>query len=97
MNGSLWTLPVELRLYIAVLIAGMTGLLTRPIVFLAALAAILVLVAWLPGGFALPHIDIFMLENKGNWDGAKEQITGDSEAAMLLTREYRDHWARPIV
>lgn len=56
-NGSLWTLPVELRLYIAVLISGLIGLLTRPIVFLAALAAILLLVAWLPGGFALPHID----------------------------------------
>ena len=28
-NGSLWTLPVELRLYVAVGAAGVTGLLTR--------------------------------------------------------------------
>ena len=31
-----------------------------------------------------------------HFDPAKEQITGDSEAAMLLTREYRDHWAKPV-
>ena len=30
-----------------------------------------------------------------NFDPAKEQITGDDESARLLTREYRDHWARP--
>ena len=30
-----------------------------------------------------------------NFDPVKEQITGDDESARLLTREYRDHWARP--
>jgi len=32
-----------------------------------------------------------------HFDPAREQITGDTEAAMLLTREYRDHWAKPVV
>jgi peptidoglycan/LPS O-acetylase OafA/YrhL len=41
-NGSLWTLPVELRLYVAVAIAGAVGLFLRP---RAWLAAALVLVA----------------------------------------------------
>ena len=31
-----------------------------------------------------------------NFDPAKEQISGDPEAARLLAREYRDHWARPV-
>ncbi len=56
-NGSLWTLPVELRLYIAVLIAGVIGLLSRPVVFLAALAAIAAFFMWAPGGFTLPQVD----------------------------------------
>jgi peptidoglycan/LPS O-acetylase OafA/YrhL len=41
-NGSLWTLPVELRLYVALGLAGIAGLLARP---RAWLAAALVLVA----------------------------------------------------
>ena len=31
-----------------------------------------------------------------NFDPASEKVTGDAEAATLLTREYRDHWARPV-
>lgn len=30
------------------------------------------------------------------FEPAKEQITGDSPASALLTREYREHWAKPI-
>ncbi|MEO8427018.1 MAG: Gfo/Idh/MocA family oxidoreductase [Verrucomicrobiota bacterium] len=30
-----------------------------------------------------------------NWDGAKEQITGDSEASKLLSRPYRAPWVYP--
>lgn len=47
-NGSLWTLPVELRLYIAVAIAGMAGLLARADRCAAALAALVALFAWKP-------------------------------------------------
>jgi peptidoglycan/LPS O-acetylase OafA/YrhL len=38
-NGSLWTLPVELRLYVAVALAGIAGLLSRSLA-LAALTAL---------------------------------------------------------
>lgn len=30
------------------------------------------------------------------WDGAKETIPGDAEAAKLLSREYRGPWAYPV-
>jgi len=30
-----------------------------------------------------------------NWDGAKEQITGDAEASKLLSRPYREPWVYP--
>ena len=32
-----------------------------------------------------------------NWDGAKEQITGDTEASSLLSRPYRAPWVYPSV
>ncbi len=32
-----------------------------------------------------------------NWDGAKEEITGDADAAMLLSRPYRAPWIYPAV
>ena len=35
-NGSLWTLPVELRLYVALGVAGVVGLLVRPRAWLVA-------------------------------------------------------------
>lgn len=30
------------------------------------------------------------------FDPATETISGDDQASRLLTREYRDHWARPV-
>jgi peptidoglycan/LPS O-acetylase OafA/YrhL len=39
-NGSLWTLPIELRLYVAVVMAGAAGLLARRWAWLAALLAL---------------------------------------------------------
>jgi peptidoglycan/LPS O-acetylase OafA/YrhL len=39
-NGSLWTLPVELRLYGAVLVAGLLGLIGRRWAWIVALAAL---------------------------------------------------------
>ena len=47
-NGSLWTLPVELRLYIAVAIAGLAGLLARPDRCAAAIAVLIALFVWKP-------------------------------------------------
>ena len=31
-----------------------------------------------------------------NWDGVKEQITGDAEASKLLSRPYRAPWVYPV-
>jgi peptidoglycan/LPS O-acetylase OafA/YrhL len=46
-NGSLWTLPVELRLYLALAIAGVAGVLARRAAWTAAaLALFAVLVGW---------------------------------------------------
>jgi peptidoglycan/LPS O-acetylase OafA/YrhL len=46
-NGSLWTLPVELRLYLALAAAGVAGLLAHRLSWLAAAAAALAaLYAW---------------------------------------------------
>ncbi len=47
-NGSLWTLPVELRLYIAVAIAGLAGLLARTDRCAAAIAVLVALFIWKP-------------------------------------------------
>jgi peptidoglycan/LPS O-acetylase OafA/YrhL len=56
-NGSLWTLPIELRLYLAVLVAGTVGLLTRPLAWLAVLVVLVALFLHPPFGFALPRLD----------------------------------------
>ena len=53
-NGSLWTLPVELRLYVALLVAGVTGLLARPVVWLAVLSALFVVLLLRPDWFPMP-------------------------------------------
>lgn len=46
-NGSLWTLPIELRLYLVLAIAGVLTLLTRRVLWLvAALAAGVATVLW---------------------------------------------------
>jgi peptidoglycan/LPS O-acetylase OafA/YrhL len=56
-NGSLWTLPIELRLYVGLLIAGMAGLLARRVYWLG-LVAILVMVFTLrPDWFPLAPND----------------------------------------
>lgn len=48
-NGSLWTLPVELRLYAVLAIAGFSGVLARPRAFVpVALALVAAAAAW-PG------------------------------------------------
>jgi peptidoglycan/LPS O-acetylase OafA/YrhL len=46
-NGSLWTLPVEMRMYILVALAGLLGMLRRRMLFNIAAAGIVVLyLAW---------------------------------------------------
>jgi peptidoglycan/LPS O-acetylase OafA/YrhL len=52
-NGSLWTLPLELRLYVGVLVAGILGLLARRLVWLAALLAMIAAFAVSPDWFPL--------------------------------------------
>ena len=39
-NGSLWTLPIELRMYVALLAAGVLGLLARRMLWLAAMVGL---------------------------------------------------------
>jgi peptidoglycan/LPS O-acetylase OafA/YrhL len=56
-NGSLWTLPVELRLYAAVLAAGVAGLLARRVAWFAALWLLLALFIWRPDWFPLRPLD----------------------------------------
>src|SRR6185369_10805867 len=47
-NGSLWTLPIELRLYVGLLVAGVVGLLAQRLAWLAALLALIALFAVRP-------------------------------------------------
>ena len=56
-NGSLWTLPVELRLYVAVLLAGVAGLLARRVALFATLWLMLAVYLWHPALFPLPSLD----------------------------------------
>jgi peptidoglycan/LPS O-acetylase OafA/YrhL len=56
-NGSLWTLPIELRLYVAVLIAGMVGLLVRRAVWFAVLWLLFAWWLWRPVGLPPPPFD----------------------------------------
>ena len=56
-NGSLWTLPVELRLYVAVLVAGMIGLLARRVAWFAVLWLLLLWWLWRPTGLPPPPFD----------------------------------------
>jgi peptidoglycan/LPS O-acetylase OafA/YrhL len=58
-NGSLWTLPIELKFYVGCLVAGVFGLLRRPWRFNVALFAAVVLFEWHPDWFPVrPEIDI---------------------------------------
>ncbi len=56
-NGSLWTLPVELRLYVGVAILGACGILARRGVYAVALAAMVVLFTLKPQWLPLPTRD----------------------------------------
>lgn len=61
-NGSLWTLPIELRLYVAVLAAGVFGLLARRLPWLAAVLALIVTFALRPEWFPLAPNDAVVRE-----------------------------------
>jgi peptidoglycan/LPS O-acetylase OafA/YrhL len=56
-NGSLWTLPVELRLYIAVLLAGIVGFLARRVAWFAVLWLLLLWWLWRPSMLPPPPFD----------------------------------------
>ena len=56
-NGSLWTLPIELRLYVALLIAGFIGLLAHRLWWTAAVVALIVLFVLRPEWFPLAPND----------------------------------------
>jgi peptidoglycan/LPS O-acetylase OafA/YrhL len=53
-NGSLWTLPIEIRLYVALAIAGIAGVLARRSRWTVVVAALLVLGAIVPDAITLP-------------------------------------------
>jgi peptidoglycan/LPS O-acetylase OafA/YrhL len=61
-NGSLWTLPVEMLMYVAVAIAGVLGLLGRRLAFNLALGALVLVAAAWPGSLPLlsegSHVEI---------------------------------------
>ena len=61
-NGSLWTLPIELRLYVGLLAAGAVGLLTRRAWWLAAVLAMIALFALRPEWFPLAPNDAVVRE-----------------------------------
>lgn len=56
-NGSLWTLPIELRLYVGLLAAGVVGLLARRALWLAAIVGLVALFAIRPEWFPLAPND----------------------------------------
>jgi peptidoglycan/LPS O-acetylase OafA/YrhL len=57
-NGSLWTLPVELRLYVGVAVLGVCGILARRNLCAATLAALVALFVARPGWLPLPTEDV---------------------------------------
>jgi peptidoglycan/LPS O-acetylase OafA/YrhL len=91
-NGSLWTLPVELRLYVAVLLAGMIGLLARRAALFALLWLLLLWWVWRPLGLPLPFDkvtgDLVLLFALGSlafaWRGAIPVSLGIAAVALLL-------------
>ena len=52
-NGSLWTLPVELRLYLGLVVAGVIGLLARRAYWLVAVTLLVVVFTWRPDWFPM--------------------------------------------
>ncbi len=61
-NGSLWTLPVELRLYVAVAILGVCGVLARRNAHAIALGALVALFIVKPQSLPLPTRDKAVFE-----------------------------------
>ncbi|HQR09993.1 MAG TPA: acyltransferase [Casimicrobiaceae bacterium] len=56
-NGSLWTLPIELRLYVAVLAAGVAGLLAQRSALTLSVCALFAIFLWNPAWLAALGID----------------------------------------
>jgi peptidoglycan/LPS O-acetylase OafA/YrhL len=56
-NGSLWTLPIELRLYVVLLAAGFLGILGRRGSWLGIVAVLVAVFAWRPEWFPLSPND----------------------------------------
>lgn len=56
-NGSLWTLPIEVRLYAGVMLAGLAGLLPRPRIWLATVLLLCALIVANPTWFPLAPND----------------------------------------
>jgi peptidoglycan/LPS O-acetylase OafA/YrhL len=56
-NGSLWTLPIELRLYVVLLVAGFLGILARRGSWLVIVVALVAVFAWRPEWFPLSPND----------------------------------------
>jgi peptidoglycan/LPS O-acetylase OafA/YrhL len=56
-NGSLWTLPIELRLYVGLLVAGGIGLLARRTLWLAVVLLLIAAFALRPDWFPLAPND----------------------------------------
>ena len=56
-NGSLWTLPIELRLYVALLLAGIVGLLARRAALFGAVVAMVALFVIRPDWFPMAPND----------------------------------------
>ena len=92
-NGSLWTLPVELRLYVAVLVAGMVGLLARRGALFAVLWLLLLWCVWRPLGLPPPPFDkvtgdLVLLFSLGSlafaWRSAIPVSLGLAAVALLL-------------
>ena len=52
-NGSLWTLPIELRLYLGLLVAGVIGLLAHRLYWLATVACLVALFTLRPEWFPM--------------------------------------------
>jgi len=92
-NGSLWTLPVELRLYVAVLVAGMVGILARRVAWFAVLWLLLVWWLWRPATLPPPPFDkvtgdlvlLFALGSLASvWRAAIPVSLAIAAAALLL-------------